>query len=126
MMAIRPSIGIACAAIAMTAIGNLSASAQEPKLPKWVTEAGPAWQPPAEGVVRDAKSAISIARVVWFSMHPDFKKPTDDDWQKSMEATLSDGVWEVTEPMKQGEIGGSLFIFISQKDARVLDVFLTQ
>lgn len=43
-----------------------------------------------------------------------------------MEATLSDGVWEVTEPMKQGEIGGSLFIFISQKDARVLDVFLTQ
>lgn len=47
-------------------------------------------------------------------------------WQKEMTATLKDGVWEVTEPIPANAVGGSLFVFISQKDGRILDVLMTQ
>jgi hypothetical protein len=101
------------------------ALAADEKLPKWVTDAGPAWQPPAEGVVRDKWAAIEIAHAAWFSLWPSKTRASVDLWQSKMEATLKDGVWEVTTPMTD-EVGGSFFIFISQKDGRVLDVVMTQ
>jgi hypothetical protein len=42
-----------------------------------------------------------------------------------MAASLKDGVWEVTSK-DVPQIGGGLFILISQKDGRVLDIYLTQ
>ncbi len=96
----------------------------EEKLPKWVTDSGAAWQPPAEGVVRDKWAAIEIAHAAWFSVGR--RQPASVDlWQKNFDATLADGVWEVTE--KTGpEVGGSVFVFVSQKDGRILSIFMTQ
>lgn len=99
--------------------------ADEPKLPQWVTQSGPAWQPPPEGVVRDEWAAIEIAHAVWFSVWRARPVPDVKLWQKDMRATLKDGVWEVTAPV-QTSVGGSLFVFISQRDGRVLNVSMTQ
>ena len=101
-------------------------SADEPKLPKWVTESGPAWRPPLEGVVRDEWAAIEIAHAVWFSLNRARPVPDVKLWQKNRRATLKSGVWQVTAPMPANMVGGSLFVFISQKDGQVLNVFMTQ
>jgi hypothetical protein len=104
------------------------AAAQEERLPKWVVASGQAWKPPPQGVVRDARAAISIARAVWLSTNPDTADviASEESWQRNVTATLSDGVWQVTEPMKPSEIGGTFFIFIAKKDGRVLEMLLTQ
>jgi len=106
----------------------VSANAEDEKLPKWVTHGMPAWQPPQDGLVRDSHTAITIAHAIWVSENPEIARKIGDEptWQRSMMATLKDGVWEVTSPMKSGEIGGSLFIFIAKKDGRVLTISLTQ
>jgi hypothetical protein len=104
-----------------------SPALSEEKLPKWVTDAGPQWEPPSGGLVRDKWAAIEIAHAAWFSAwRAHGERPSVDVWEKSFDATLSDGVWEVTEPMKPNEIGGSVFVFVSQKDGRILSMFITQ
>jgi hypothetical protein len=86
------------------------------------------WRIPKEGLVRDRVAAKTIARAVWFSIHPDWKQSSDteEEWQSSMDATLRNGVWEVASKMKPGEIGGSLVILIAQSDGHVVDIYLTQ
>ena len=105
-----------------------SANAEDEKLPKWVTDNVPAWQPPQDGLVRDSHAAITVAHAIWVSANPEIADKIGDErtWQRDMIATLNDGVWEVTSPMKSGEVGGSLFIFIAKKDGRVLNISLTQ
>ena len=82
-----------------------------------------AWVPPADGVVHDARAAITIARAVWQSMNPDAKMGSDADWQQSRMAVLHDGVWQVvykTDP----DYG--LIILVSQRDGRIVDIFMGQ
>src|ERR1700744_5564166 len=101
-------------------------SAAEPSLPNWVTAAGGApWRAPKEGVIRDEKSAIGIARIVWLSMNPDIaaRIGSESVWQTEMTATLRDGVWEVKRRSRPGELGGGLVIYISASDARILGIF---
>lgn len=94
----------------------------------WATELRIDWKPPADGVVRDSRAAISIARAVWISMNPKLAQGigSEEVWQSGMVAVLHDGVWEVSSKMKPNEIGGALFIYVSQKDARIVDIYLTQ
>jgi hypothetical protein len=116
--------------LSLTLLVTLSTSciafADEPKLPKWVTHSGRAWQPPPEGVVRDKWAAVEIAHSVWFSLWRTLPIADVRDWQRKMNATLTDGVWQVTEPVPAGMVGGSVFVFISAKDGRVLNVSMTQ
>jgi hypothetical protein len=88
----------------------------------------PKWSPPAEGVVRDAKTAITIARAIWISVNPDIGSSISDEhaWQSEMVATLQNGVWHVTNNTKNGEVGGALFIEISKRDGRILNIYITQ
>jgi hypothetical protein len=101
------------------------ANADEPKLPKWVIDSAK-WQPPPEGVVRGEWAAIEIAHAVWFSLNRARPVPDVKLWQKNMRATLKSGVWQVTTPMPANMVGGSLFVFISQRDGRIMNVFMTQ
>jgi len=60
-------------------------------------------------------------------MHPELAPIGDEQvWQSTMVAVLNDGVWEITNKVKTGEIGGALFIYISEKDGRVVGIYLTQ
>jgi hypothetical protein len=84
------------------------------------------WHPPPEGMVRDGKTAITIAWAVWTSSNPGFKISSEADWQKDMQATLNSGVWEVTERTDPSMVGGGLFIDIAQSDAHIVRIYLTQ
>jgi len=107
------------------------------RLPDWVVKLNHPFQPPPQGVVPDAKTAIGIAYHVWCPMivaaharyHDagDWKGPTEQDWQAHMVAHLDHGVWTVTEPdLPVGTVGGAIFVFIAQKDGRILHIILTQ
>jgi hypothetical protein len=104
--------------------------ADEVSLPAWVIASGPPWHPPELGVVRDSKSAITIAHAIWFSMYPSLAErgPSGEDvWQSAMQATLKNGVWEVTgKEAKEDTVGGGLFIYIAKSDGRVVSIVLTQ
>jgi hypothetical protein len=84
------------------------------------------WHPPPEGMVRDGKAAITIAWAVWISSNPGWNIGSEADWQKDMQATLDNGVWEVTERTDSSMIGGGLFIDIAQSDAHIVRIYLTQ
>jgi len=95
---------------------NVSASAEAYK-----------WHPPKAGVIRDAKTAISVARLLWFSINPDIKPHSDKEWQSIKIATLHNGIWRVDDlPLGPGMIGGTLEIDIAKSDARLVGVYLTQ
>lgn len=95
-----------------------------------VAEGFKGWHPPVMGVIRDGKAAISIARTVWISGHPDLEGRIGSEsvWQRDMQATLHDGVWEVTAKPNPDPnvIGGALFIYIAQSDGHVVGIYLTQ
>ena len=79
-----------------------------------------------EGIVRDGRTAITIAHAVWSSLHPELRVD-ESVWQKNLVATLKDGVWKVTEPpLGRDEIGGEIWFLISQKDGRVMGIYMTQ
>ena len=118
------SVGLVLITLAL--LMGSSTCADEAKLPNWVTQSGPTWQPPAEGVVRDKWAAIEIAHAVWFSLWRTHPIADVRIWQRRMIATQRDGVWEITEPVPPGMVGGSIFVFISAKDGRVLNVSMTQ
>jgi hypothetical protein len=105
-----------------------SAYAATPGLPDWLNKAGANWQPPADGVVRDSRAAITIARAIWISTYPERAATTGDEavWQSQMDATLHNGIWEVTKKMGPDDYGGSLFIYISKRDGRVVGIYITQ
>lgn len=85
------------------------------------------WKPPKDGVVRDSVTAISIARLIWFSMHPELKQSSEQAWQSGMVAYLDKGVWRVQQkPLKSDAIGGGLEIDISKRDGRIVAIYLTQ
>ncbi|HTJ64685.1 MAG TPA: hypothetical protein VL899_12840 [Alphaproteobacteria bacterium] len=81
------------------------------------------WHPPAKGVVRDPRAAIAIAHAVYLSLNPETDEATNDEksWQSMMTATLTKGVWQVVQ--KNGE--GTVFN-ISQRDGRILDIYVVQ
>ncbi len=88
------------------------------------------WSPPQAGVIQDGQTAISIARLMWFSMNPAlvFGNPhsSDADWQARSEATLKDGVWHITPKLPPRTVGGGLNMELSQRDGRVLRMYMTQ
>jgi len=84
------------------------------------------WQPPKNGVIRDSKTAISIAHAIYASMNPDLKISNEKDWQSHFTATLNNGTWEVGEKTEPGSLGGGLWILLSQRDAHVVSIYLIQ
>ena len=86
----------------------------------------PHWSAPKEGVIRDGKAAISIARLIWLSMNPDLRGTSDEAWQTGMVASLQNGIWHVVEKLPKGAIGGGVEIDLSQSDAKVTGIYLTQ
>jgi hypothetical protein len=59
-------------------------------------------------------------------MHPDLKVGSDKTWQSDMVATLNKGVWEVGQKMELNSTGGGLWVLLSQRDAHVVAIYLTQ
>ena len=85
------------------------------------------WQPPPQGVVRDGKAAIAIARAIWVSMNPDLKISGESSWQTTMTSSLQNGIWRVEEkPLSHQEIGGGLEVDISKHDGQIVGIYLTQ
>ena len=86
------------------------------------------WAPPAEGLIRDSRSAISVAHAVWASSHPELSRSVAsvEEWQVSMSATLVDNEWEVTKRLPKDAVGGAVFILISRCNAEVLNIYMTQ
>lgn len=85
------------------------------------------WHPPKVGLVRDSRTAISIARLVWFSSSPELKRSTDETWQSNMVAVRKNGTWIITQKkMSSTSFGGGLEIDISSYDGKVIGIFLVQ
>jgi hypothetical protein len=86
-------------------------------------EQGKPWHPPANGVVRDQRAAITIAYAIWKSMNPDTDATIGNEaaWQSMMKATLHDGIWDVLEKKNEG-----IVIRIAQRDARIVDIYVVQ
>jgi hypothetical protein len=89
------------------------------------------WQPPTEGLVRDARAAITIARAVWISTTSANSRiannvGSDDDWQSGMTATLREGVWEVATTSEPNSISVDLIICVAQRDARIVGIYVIQ
>ena len=83
--------------------------------------------PLKDGMIRDGNTAISIARLIWFSINPGLRRSDDKIWQSSMTATLENRVWKIAQkPMPKGSIGGGLEIKISGCDGSVVGIYLTQ
>jgi hypothetical protein len=87
---------------------------------------GRLWSPPTEGVIRNGKAAISIARLIWLSMNPDLHGNSDETWQTGMVASLHNGIWHVVEKLPREALGGGIEIDISQSNAKVTGIYLTQ
>ena len=83
------------------------------------------WQPPLEGVVRDAKAAITIARAIWFSIHPDFEKNQEvvEFWKYNLEAELKGDVWIVETKSSKADLDGGVGFLISKKDGRIIKLY---
>jgi hypothetical protein len=92
-------------------------------------DVGP-WAPPAAGVIRDGRTAISIARLMWFSMHPTLALndplASEASWQARSEAILKDGVWYIRPKLPPRTVGGGLNMQLSQRDGRVLQMYMAQ
>jgi hypothetical protein len=85
------------------------------------------WSPPSGGVVRDSVAAVSIARAVWISMNPSLPKSSEELWQKTMDASLTGGVWHVRQKLLGKDyIGGGLVMNIEAKDGRITLIMVTQ
>jgi hypothetical protein len=115
-------------AIFFSLVSNAFGSPVDETLPPWITSNGPQWIPPDGGVVRDPKAAITIAHAIWISLHPNLlsRAGSDEDWQRVMGATLRQGVWEVAAKERDHSVGGGLFIYVAQKDGRILSIAITQ
>jgi hypothetical protein len=111
--------------VSAAGVGNVE------RLPDWVVKLHHPFRPPPGGVVRDAHTAIAVAYHIYWSINPPHLSdiPKEDIWEKDMVAHLENGVWTVEEADRPGDddtIGGGLFIFIAQKDGRILQIIITQ
>ena len=73
---------------------------------------------PPQGLVPDAKTAISIAIAVWSPMYGEEQIASE----KPYVATLSSGKWTVTGSLPKGWKGGVALAVISKSDGQVLRV----
>lgn len=87
---------------------------------------GQSWQPPRGGVIQDAKTAVSVARLFWLSMHSDINPVLSSDslWQDRSIAVLTNGIWKVSDrPDSDNNITGLVFR-LCQADGRVIDIYM--
>ena len=73
---------------------------------------------PPQGLVPDAKTAITIAVAVWSPIYGDKQISSE----KPYVATLADGKWTVTGSLPKGWVGGTAIAVISKSDGQVLRV----
>jgi hypothetical protein len=73
---------------------------------------------PVEGLVPDAKTAITIAVAVWTPIYGDKQIASE----KPYVATLAGGKWTVTGSLPEGWLGGTAIAVISKSDGQVLRV----
>src|SRR5258706_14540769 len=93
-----------------------TAGASDSRLQYWIQlNGGRQWQPPPEGIVRTGRAAITIARAIAADQPGSGSVVADEQiWQMRMKATLQDGVWEVTEQLPPGTLGGTCLTDISK------------
>ncbi len=76
-----------------------------------------AYEAPNPPLVRTEHDAITVAHTYWHIIQPQI--PAEDAWQRDFQASLRDGVWEVTE--KPNNLPKSmLHIFVGAQDGRFL------
>ena len=75
--------------------------------------------PPPNGYVPDAKTAIRIAVAVWAPIYGEKQIQSE----KPFHASLAHGVWTVMGSLPVGTVGGTAVASIAKKDGRVLLVF---
>lgn len=73
---------------------------------------------PSQGLVPDARTAISIAVAVWTPIYGEKQIASERPYR----ATLADGKWTVTGSLPKGWVGGTAVAVISKSDGRVLRV----
>lgn len=73
---------------------------------------------PPQGLVPDARTAISIAVAVWEPIYGEKQIASERPYR----ATLADGKWTVTGSLPKGWVGGTAVAVISKSDGRVLRV----
>lgn len=117
-MGVRSYLMVFCITLSLTSI---SSRADELIMPD-------NWRIPPEGLVRDEKAAISIARAVWISINPELAQnfATDEIWQSYMIAKLDGDVWIVEPRPNPNVIRGGVRIALSKIDARILNIYWWQ
>lgn len=117
-MIVRSNLVILCAALLLI---SAKISAEEIIMPD-------NWRIPPEGLVRDERAAITIARAVWVSINPKLAQNigTDEVWQSIMVAKLDGEVWIVEPRPNPNMLGGGVRIALSKKDARILNMYWWQ
>lgn len=77
---------------------------------------------PKEGMVPDARTAISIAVAVWNPIYGEKEIASE----KPYNATMKNGQWTVTGSVPSGWVGGVATAVISKKDGRIIKVYHTK
>jgi NTF2 fold immunity protein len=73
---------------------------------------------PSNGLVPDAKTAITIAVAIWTPIYGEKQIAS----QKPYVAILKQGNWTVTGSLPHGTVGGTAIAVISKTDGRVVRV----
>lgn len=73
---------------------------------------------PPQGLVPDARTAISIAVAVWVPIYGEKQIESERPYR----ATLADGKWTVTGSLPKGWVGGTAIAVISRSDGQILRV----
>ena|SRR5215467_5534982 len=68
--------------------------------------------------VADREAAITIARAIWLSRHPELEGESESAWLKDYRAELWDGAWSIS----RADGRGGLQIRIARRDGQLLDV----
>ena len=83
-----------------------------------------AWKPPAQGIVPDAATAVTIALAVLPHLGPDAIKEIKEDapWY----ADKVGDAWQVRGTLPNNAVGGTYVVVIAQSDARIIGIFHEQ
>jgi len=74
--------------------------------------------PPA---IPDARAAIAAAHSAWQHNFPDAVDETEEEWQQTFTAALSDGVWLVRQKMPTPTDRSGAYIYIEAETGRIVD-----
>jgi hypothetical protein len=103
--------------ITSLALGGFAAAQNSGKRPF-----RPEWQPPSQGIIPDADTAVKVGVAALGAMGPVSKREVET--HKPWEATLADdGNWEVRGTLPKHSPGGTTVVVIAKNNERIVAIY---